>query len=495
MIKNISKYFIIGLLAVGIVSCDPGDFGDLNDNPNATTTPIASALLTNAINSVDDVVNATQGQHYVQYLANSQYTSADNYQTIQWNYGGWYSGPLMDLQQIITLNTDEETKDQASQYGSNENQIAVAQILQSFFYMHVTDRWGDIPYSEALQITDGIRQPSFDTQESVYNSILSTLATAQANISSSNPVQGDILFGGNMDRWKEFANTLRMIMALRLSEADAAKGSQEFNAALTAGILSENIAYTHLENANFESPWNSRFDTRRDYCVANTLVDRMQTVGNGGVLNAAMDARLPVYADPTESTGEYVGMPYGLTEAEAGGVSNTDVSFLGAAMREQASPTYIFTMAQAYFSMAEAALLGWIADSPEDLYYDGIRASFEQYGVEDGYFDADNNMVAPGYDSYITNDWVVYDPANAREQILTQKWIANFLNGYEAWSDWRRTDFPELDPAENALNNSGEIPVRQAYPQFESNLNSDNYDAVVARQGEDGLDTPIWWDK
>jgi len=483
MIKNIFKFITIGLITVGAASCDPGDFGDMNVNPNETTEPLPDALLSQAINSVDDVVNATQGQLYVQYLANSQYTSADNYQTIQWSYGGWYSGALMDLEQIIILNTDEATREQASAFGSNENQIAVAQILQSWMFMHITDRWGDIPYSEALGIYEGIRQPGFDMQESVYSSIMSTLETAQASISSTNPVTGDQMFEGDMDKWKQFANTIRLIMALRLSEADPTTGQAEFNAALADGVITEDLYYSHLGNAVYENPWNTRFDTRADYTVANTLVDRMQTVANGGVLDVSMDPRLPIYADPTESTGEYVGMPYGLSEAEAGGISNSDVSFLGSSLREQTAPTYLVTMAQVYFSMAEAAELGWIGDDPEALYYDGIQASLDQYGV------------GAQYDDYIANSWVQFDSNNAIEQILTQKWIANFLNGYEAWSDWRRTDYPQLDPAENALNDSGEIPVRQAYPVFERDLNSENYDAVVARQGEDGLDTNVWWDQ
>ena len=488
MIKNISKYCIMGMVAVGIVSCDPADFGDKNVNPNATTTPIAGALLTNAINSVDDVVNATQGQHYVQYLANSQYTSADTYQTVEFDYGGWYSGPLYDLQQIIRLNTDEATKDAAQAYGSNANQIAVAQILQSFYFMHITDRWGDVPYSEALLITEGVRQPKFDTQESIYNSVLATLATASNSITDANPVVGDILFGGDMQMWKKFANTLRLTMALRLSEVDPAKGQSEFNAAMGGVIAldnSENIYYTHLANQNYDNPWDDRFETRRDYCIAKPLVDRMQTIANDGVLDVAMDPRLPVYADPTEASGnnpEYVGMVYGVSEAEAGSISNTDVSFLGSSLRTQDAPTYIFTSAQVLFSMAEAVELGWISGDAEEYYYDGIMASLEQYGVEDGYA------------TYITNSWVQFDESKAMEQILTQKWIANYLNGYEAWSDWRRTGIPSLDPASAAQNESGEIPVRQAYPTFERDLNLENYNEVVARQGEDGLDTHVWWD-
>jgi hypothetical protein len=487
MKNSISKYILVGLIAVGVTSCDLGDFGDTNVNPNQTTQAIPSSLLTNSINGLKGTIDDPTGSLYSQYLANSQYTSADNYQTIIFNYGGYYSGVLMDLEQIIIMNTDEETKSEASLYGSNENQIAVAQILQSYYFSFITDRWGDIPYSEALNIDEGVRQPSFDPQSEVYAGVLATLKTAQGNISSTAPVQGDILFDGDMDMWKKFANTIRMKMALRMSEVDPSTAAAEFSSAINDGVIaldnSENIFYANLPEAAFQNAWYARFLTRRDYAVANTLVNRMQTTANGGVLNVSMDPRLPEYADPTDIGGKYVGMPYGLSEARAGAISNSDVSFLNADLRAQAAPNYIFTSAQVLFSMAEAVQRGWISGDAEALYYQGVKASLDQYGVSDGYA------------NYITNTWVQYDASKAMEQILTQKWIANFLNGYESWAEWRRTGYPDLKPGEDALNDSKQIPVRQAYPLFELNLNSTNYDAVVARQGADGLDTPVWWDK
>ena len=474
------------MITLGVSSCELGDFGDTNVNPNQTTQGIPSSLLTNAINGLKGTIDATQGQHYAQYLANSQYTSADNYQTIIFDYGGYYSGVLMDLEQIIVLNSDEETMVEASLYGSNANQIAVAQILQSYYYSFMTDRWGDIPYSQALDIAEGVRQPAFDPQSEVYASILATLKTAQANISSTAPVQGDILFGGDMDMWKKFANSIRLKMALRMSEVEPATAQAEFVSAVNDGVIaldnSENIYYNNLPEAAFQNAWYARFLTRRDYAVANTLVNRMQTTANGGVLNVSVDPRLSEYADPTDIGGKYVGMPYGLSEARAGAISNSDVSFLNEELRSQDAPNYIFTSAQILFSMAEAANRGWIPGDAEAYYYDGIEASLDQYGV------------SAGYNTYITNSWVVFDSSKALEQIITQKWIANFLNGYESWAEWRRTGFPNLQPGEDALNDSKQIPVRQAYPLFELNLNSDNYNAVVARQGEDGLDTPVWWD-
>ncbi len=485
--KRIYKYLLVSVLSVSMVACDLSDFEDTNVNPNQTTTPNAANLLTNAIvGSLPGTVTATQGQHYVQYIANSQYTSADTYQTIQFSYNAWYSGPLQDLETVIDLNTDEETKVIASGVGSNANQIAVSKILQSYFYLHITDRWGDIPYSEALQVEDGILTPKFDAQSAVYDGIFATLKSAVAMIDGGAGPTGDALFGGDMGMWRKFANTTRMIAALRLSEVDPTKGASEFSSAMSDGVIaldnSENIMFTHLAEQNYDNPWEDRFETRRDHAVANTLVDYMQTAANGGVMDVMMDPRLPVFADPTEIGGLLVGMTYGISEADAGAISNSDVSFLGAALRSQTAPTYIFTSSQVLFSMAEAAQRGWISGDVEGLYNDAITASLNQYGV--------------GADAatFLTNSEVAFDAGRALEQIGNQKWVSLFLNGYEAWAEFRRTGFPNLTPAVAAQNTSGLIPVRQAYPVTERDLNETNYNEVVSRQGEDGLDTRVWWD-
>ena len=485
---KIYKYLGISLLALCLVACDPGEFDDdITINPNASTVPITSNLLTNALTVVPGSVSATQGQHYVQYLANSQYTSADTYQTINFDYAGWYSGALEDLQFIIKTNTDEETRVGASANGSNANQIAVAKILQSYIYLHVTDRFGDIPYSQALQAPD-ILAPVFDEQSAVYTGIFSSLNDAVNMMDGGAGPNGDILFGGDMDMWTKFANTTRLVAALRLSKADPSKGSAEFNAAIAGGVImdnSENIAYTHLADANNQNPWYGRFLTRKDYTIANTLTDYMHSTAKGGSMNVAMDPRLPLFADGTEASGgtEIVGMVYGISEAEAGSISNEDVSFLGSQLQQQDAPTYIYTAAQVLFSMAEAVELGWMSGDTEQLYTDAIQASLDQYGV------------GADHATYMQNSEVAFDSGRALEQIGYQKWVALFLNGYEAWAEWRRTGFPDLAPASAAQNPGGQIPVRQAYPTWEADLNGDNYAAVVARQGEDGLDTKVWWDQ
>ncbi len=487
------------ILSMVLYSCNWDDFGDINVNPNASTTPKTSALLTNAMLSTGGMVTATTGALYTQMLANKQYTNEDNYLTVNFSQDGWFNGPLADLDKIIRLNTDDATKEKVILDGSNANQIAVAKIMQSLYYLFMTNRWGDLPYTEALQVADGLLKPAFDSQETIYNGCIQSLKDAVAMMDGGAAVKGDVLLGGDMARWKKFANTIRMIAAMRLSKVAPATAKAEFASAYADGIIaldnSQNVKYSYQKVQTYENPYYNSFTTggRKDWVIADPLMSYLQAdtytsphSGKKGLMNVAADPRLVKYANPIENTTDtYIGMPYGLTEAAAGAIPNSKVSFLGNAFRAQDTPGWLVTSAPVIFCLAEAALNGWIAGDPKALYEQGIQASLDFHGV------------GGGYATYITNSVVAYDPAKALEQILTQKWIALFPDGYEAWFEWRRTGFPVLSPAANAKNESGQIPRRHAYSTQEATLNVDNYKAALERQGftKDDLDGRVWWDK
>ncbi len=485
LIKILSVTGVIA--ALSFTACKPGDFGDLNVNPNQPSQPVTSALLTSAIKGLPGniitqatVLTSAYPNLYVQFLSDKQYTENSRYSTISFSYGPIYTGPLDNLQTIIELNTDPETAPDVAVNGSNANQIAVARILKAYFFLHITDRFGDIPYFDALKRTENFR-PKFDTQQEIYNDLFKELKEAVAQMDNGPSPAGDILFGGDLDQWRIFANTMRLVMALRLSEVDAGKGQTEFNDAMNAGVISsndENVAYTYLADDNNDNPWEDAFQTRLDYAISNTLEDE---------LSALNDPRLGVYANKAAATGTYVGLPYGIEEAAAGAIATASVSFLGDALREQTAPSYIYTYAQVLFSLAEAAKLGWIPGgdvAAADYYSDAIAASWEQWGVYD----------AAAFATYIAQGDVAYTPATAIEKIGTQKWISLYLNGYEAWAEWRRIGYPALSPAPASLNPGG-IPRRQAYPAFEATLNAENYTDAVSRIGGDDLNGRVWWDK
>lgn len=505
----ITSMMIVSML---LSSCNWDDFGDLNVNPNEATTPKTSMLLTNSIIPIGNNIIATQGALYAQYLSNKQYTSADNYQTIIFSTDGFYNGPLMDLQKIIEMNTETPTTVVVDGY--NDNQIAIAKILMAYYYLYMTDRWGDLPFSEALKGPAQLR-PKYDSQEDIYEGCFQLLKDAVDMIDTRSPVEGiakvngDALFDGDMEMWIKFANTIRLKAALRLSNVAPVVAAAEFLDAYNDGVIaldnSENITYQYQALQAYENPYYNSFVTagRRDWVIADPFMNMLQAdtyasphrdfYSDGhpyktqtGMLDVAADPRLPVYANPIQGTPDtFIGMPYGLTEGEAGSIPAVQTSFMGNAFREQTTPAYIFNSAEVAFILAEGRLRNWITDrTVQEFYEDGIAASLEQHGV------------SAGYATYITNDIVAYDPARALEQIITQKWIAIYPNGYEAWSEWRRTGFPALAPPDGAMTPNLEIPRRQAYGTNEANLNSENYKAALANQGfaTDDLTGRVWWD-
>lgn len=493
MKRNIVKYIASCLLVAAVVaSCKkPSDFGDLNVDPNNPADPNTTLLFTNAIrsglSSGIGSVTAADPLLYVQHLSEVFYTNASRYSSRIFDYNSLYNGSLNDLKTIIDLNTDSATKSKPYVIagGSNANQIAAARILKAFIFMQMADRWGDIPYSAALKKLEDIT-PAFDKQQDVYKALFQELKDAVTGIDGGDGPTGDILLNGDMDWWKQWAASIRMILALRLSKADAATGKTEFAAAFSDGVLEDNdhtIFYQYLTDANNQNPWYNNYvvGKRYDYAISETMVNK---------LKAFNDPRLPVFADTT-AVKTYVGMPYGLT-SPVGYAAGTikapgNISLIGEVFRQQDSKAAVTTYAQLQFAQAEAAHLGWIpgGEAAAATYYlAGIKASLEQFE-------------AAGYATYITQLGVVYNAAKAVELIQTQKWIASYLgNGYEAWAEWRRTGYPVLTPAPDAAPVSGgQIPRRQAYPTTERDLNTENYNIVIGRQGADELTTKTWVDQ
>lgn len=497
LIDSILKYTLCTAL---LFSSACGDFGDMNVDPNRPTQPLTSALLTDAQRSMSSVIGAADPVLYVQHLSQTQYTEASRYQTVNFDFNAWYSGPLVNLQRIIELNTDEETRNNVLANGSNANQIAAARIMKAYYFHFMTDRWGMLPYSESLQGRQNFT-PGYDTQEEIYNDLFKELREAVAMIDDGPGVAGDILFGGDMEQWARFANTLRMTMALRLSDVAPSVAETEFAAAYNGGVLEEDLAYPYLNETNNQNPWYERFITRTDYAVSEPLVDYMKEL---------QDPRLPAYADPAvdliseEGYDVFKGMPYGIEAA--GDIENSSISFMSSdIIANQDAPLYIYTRSQILFSVAEAIVRGWVSGDAEQTYYDAIQASMEQWGV----FGQTSVMKDMGqyhnvpttvevdiisFEEYIAQPQVAWSEANAIEKIQMQKWVALYLQGYEAWAEWRRTDLPSLAPAPDALNDSRRIPVRHAYPTSERDINTANYDEAVSTQGADNLDTPLWWD-
>lgn len=480
--KIVSKFIKSSLLVVlfAASSCDKlTDFGDTNTSLNSPSVASTASLLTGVIPNIGAIVTNQVPALYTQQLGDVTYIEESRYKTVNFNYTGFYTGPLNSLTRIIKLNTDAETKTAAAANGSNANQIAIARILKAYIFLNLTDRFGDIPYSQALKGNDNF-SPAFDTQQSIYNDLFKELKEAQAQFDGGQIVTGDILLSGNATRWKKFANSLRAIMALRLSKVDPAKGKTELVAALADGVITsnaDNVTFKYLKDANYESPLYNNYVTgnRKDFAVSNVMID---------YLVKTSDPRIAAFADKATATLTYKGVPYGVFPgtSKAQEVSLVSASKLAA----QDAVVYVVTYSQMLFTQAEAAKLGWIAGNAKMLYEDAIKASFQQWGVY---------TTDAAFASFISAPDVAYTDAKALELIGTQKWVSLFYMGFEAWAEWRRTGFPVLNPPAKPLNASGKIPRRMAYPTTEATLNKINYDEAVKRQGADVQETRVWWDK
>ncbi|SOD98700.1 SusD/RagB family nutrient-binding outer membrane lipoprotein [Spirosoma fluviale] len=477
------KYLLFTGLLTTTLACN--DFGDLNVNPNSALFPNTASLITGAERTVG-TMNSQVGPGgfniapalYVQQFSDVTYIEDSRYKTINFSYNGLYSGPLVNLQAIIDQNTNEATRGLAASYGSNGNQIAIARILKAYVFQYITDRWGDVPYSQALKADQNF-SPAFDKQQDIYNDLFKEWKEAAAQFDGGKAVTGDIILASNAAQWKKFAASLRLIAALRLSKVDPAKGKTEFAAALADGVLAsnaDNVQYKYLADASNENPLYTNYvrSNRKDFALSNTFVNYLKQVN---------DPRLTVYA-AKNLKGEYVGAPYGVFPAPG---KAQDYSLAGAAVSAQTAPVNIMTYAQVLFAQAEAVKLGWITGDAKALYESAVKASMQQW-LGTSYTDA-------AFAAYIAQPAVAYSDVKAIELIGTQRWISLFFQGTEAWNEWRRTGYPTLKPAPTTLNGGTDIPRRLAYPTTETTLNAKNYAEVTARQGKDDQYTRVWWDK
>ncbi|WP_424495063.1 SusD/RagB family nutrient-binding outer membrane lipoprotein [Salinimicrobium sp. GXAS 041] len=459
------KILLVVLSCSLFMSCSDFD-EDININPNIPSEASGTQLIANAQLYLPGLSSSPQGEFLAQYLAETQYVGVSLYPEESTSFYGWYQGPLMNLQSV--LNSEE---DLSATEGPVANQIAVAKILKAYFYWNMTDRWGAIPYSEGLQGADNYT-PAYDSQEAIYTNLFQILEEANNSIVSGS-ISNDLIYDGDMSKWKKLGNTIRLLMALRLSEVDPEWGSQEFNAALSAGIMEsndDNLLFQHLADANNQSYWYGQVvaSNREWWALTTSLVEDMEPVN---------DPRLAVYGNPARESGEYVGMDYGDTE----NLGTEEYSLLGSDIFAQDAPVYLVTYAQALFAIAEAAERGWVTEDAETYYNMAVENSIEQWTGS-----------TEGADEFLSRPEIAYDAAAPIESIANQRWVHLFMNGYEAWSEWRRTGFPDdLTEPEGRP-----IPTRLSYPDNEAFNNADNYENALQTYlgGEDNIYGMVWWD-
>ena len=464
-------YTIVLGLAIFTLSACNNELTDINKNPNATEAPLPAYLLTASEKHAADLYWGSSNNYntsllFVQHWASIQYTETDCYNvtnstfTSLWTEG--YATLITNLNAIIASDL------------SNDNYKAVAQIFRSWMFLELTNSFGDVPYTEAGKSV----LPKYDTQETIYNGLNEELKSAVSAINTSGDgISGDIIYNGDLAKWKRFGNSLRLRIALLLADRDEST-AKSIASEVKDGVFTSNseIAQFIYSDSPQQNPFATSFDTRDDYRVSKVMVDKLKSLS---------DPRLPIFAQlPSDtSVGDYVGVPNGLTTTDANSLGFAKTSRPGTYFLAPHSPAVFFTYAEALFDLAEATARGFISGNAETYYKQAIQASLNQFGITN----------ASVINNYLSQNGVNYDASNYRKSIGTQKWIAFYGQGLDAFTEWRRLDYPELKagPA-NVLEDK--MPLRFFYPSKEQSLNGNNYTEAVKHQGPDLLITRLWFD-
>jgi hypothetical protein len=492
MKKSIYKIFTLMIAAAYFAACDPGDFGDTNLNPAATTDPNTAALLTNTLSGIGGYAASNGTALYCQFISETQYPDFSCYSANLGSPMGTYSGALYDLENIIITNTNEATKTTASLNGANENQIAIARILKAYIYWTLTDRWGDLPYTEALK---GDPNVAYDTQETIYKDLIKELTESVAQFVSGAPIKGDIAYNGDIAKWKKLANSLRMLMSLRLSKqyplaTDYA--ATQFKAALAdaAGSIQTNADNFRLDypGGNFRNPYYNMYDGRKDYGLSATMTAALATLTG--------DSRGIVFGATSTGAPTNIGVPYGFKRETVTAWTNSNPNYayvFNPTYREQTDPIFIVKASSVLLARAEAADRGWTSETAntEVLYAAGVTAAFTQWGLTDpdlAYFAGANVDLTAAFGT----------GANIAK-IGLQQWLAFFPDGIQGWSNWRRINIPALLPAPDATNDPKEIPRRYCYGTPDYSLTKVGVEEAVTRilpaGVGDKMNGRVWWDK
>ncbi len=506
--KKIIKNILFLLPLWGLGGCDKG-FDELNVNKTAATSINPVFTLNNAtINSAFTTGSLLYEMGIVQQMltpnsgvlagANFNQDIRDN--TAQ-NWQKYYRTVVRNTQDVIN---------QTVAVPARSNLTNMARILQANAYMILTDTYGDIPYTEASKgYTDQVFLPKYDTQQSVYAAIINELTTATNALDASKTIEtADILYGGNIALWKKYGNSLLLRAGMRLTKVDPSQAQQLVAKAVQGGVMELNtdnatirhdpnyvngignlLNSTEAANVYLAAPFADYLKRTNDPRLRSIAVRYV------GAKSGPEQVASRASTDPTVQ----VGMPFGFDNTTiaapvktAGLASFYDYSQVDRTrMVKNTTPTFLVTASQTQLLLSEAAQRGWVTAATAEAYFNkGVRLHMEQLAL----YDVNAAVPTVSIDAYLKAN--PYVAATALEQINTQYWIAAFLNGAEAFANFRRSGFPKLTanpfPGKNT---KGEFIRRLTYPNSEISVNSTNVKEAIGRMGADDLDTKVWWDK
>lgn len=478
------KIAIFGVVLILILQSCTKNFVEINTSPTLITKEVIkpSLLFTPVVkNSVFDIVNRGPIAEYSGYIKNP--ASGDIFLRRAWDdpYSTFYRNYIINISEIIRLTSTQPLLN---------NQHQIARIWKVWLYHILSDAYGDIPYSEAAKNVDEIvLQPKYDSQELIYKDLLKELKEAVSALSSDENQttfgDADILLDGNIEGWKRFANSLRLRLAMRIRYADPSLAQQNIAELLSSQLIDENSQNVFLSTLSDDNNNNANPLFVPNLTQPGNMISSFTITDNLKRLN---DPRLSIFARPAnEAAAGYRGAPIQITQLQGARYEPDSVSLLGTYFLQRVLNIYLINAAEVKFLRAEAALAGITGENAGSLYKQGIQLSMDQFGV-----------TTPDATAYINSAAGALTGSTEQklEQIIVQKWVANFPNSYEGWAEFRRTGYPRIWTGGRLGDTQGNIPRRIMYSGDEYLKNEQNVRAAAAllSNGDDYM-SKIWWDK
>jgi hypothetical protein len=478
------------VFAIGLGACQ--NYLDVNNNPNAPESAAIdirlAALEATFIHSTYYGQTALWGSEWTQQwafnAARRSYAQVQNYELFDtdasssWDY--FYSRPGYSS---FTLARDASADPDIYYRG-------IGKLFNAWTFQIITDLWGPAPYAEAFK--PEIREPKYDTQQTIYNGILANLDTAVTLLSSTSsaarrPTTNDLLFAGDMTKWTKLAHFLQARANLRLAYATGEDKLARANKALAAiavalGSNADDADFSYPGGVGARNP-NYTFQDLRTVFVASDYFIQM--------LKSRADPRLPILFTPIvydsikgsgpsrvtypAKPGTYVGHVAGSDQIQA----DSTVSLIGPFFSNETASLNVVSFADQKFTEAEARLIVSGAAAADQPYRDGIRANMTKLGVSTAAINA-----------FLATRPALASVANPLQEIIIEKYVANFLKT-EPWNDWRRTGFPVVPLVPQAVIPT--IPQRIRAPNSELSSNSVQLTATGIPTGEDGMTVKLWW--
>lgn len=497
--------------ALVMSACDNG-FEEMNVNPNASIEVVPEYLFTNAQLSTVNVnyvggAYLTIGQSMQHFSTYKEVPAAgDKYFNFSYSTNTWnaFSGAVIQLAQVIEKVSDDPMA---------INKLAVARIWKAYLFHRLTDLYGDIPYTDAAKaLTEKNYSPAYDTQEFIYNDLIKELTEAVQSFDPAQPTFGnsDLIYGGDITKWKKFAHSLMLRLGMRLTEVNPAKAEEWVKNAIAGGVITEEadralIAYVDgsqtasrnfiaagLLSTDYVTPGGDNVEGGK---FAKTLIDHLKNTGDPrlNVISIVWVQNGSSFVADT-TTALQQGMPNAAYNSLPGNFNSFSEPNPATLLKYNA-PLIVLGPAEIHLLLAEAALRGWYdGATPEASYIAAVRSAMRQWTL----FGTSGVISESRIAKYLADNPYTGGSFNEQmEQIQTQKWVSLLIEDeYEIFSNWRRTGYPALQPTNYPGNlTGGKIPTRFVIPDSELIYNSDNYYSAVDRQGgTNNLSSVVWWD-